>query len=68
MRLLQHHADVYIRMLLTEQLDEPAIFSVKEPLDLKHDTVGKDKVRCVATWDHKVVLVFLIFVVHTVGS
>ena len=66
MWLLENHPDVHIRVLLLEQLDQPAILLVEVTLDLKHDTVTKNEVRGVAPWNHEVVLALLVLPVHPV--
>ena len=66
MGLFENHSNVHIRVLLFEQLDQPAILLVKPAFDLKHDTVTKNEVRGVAPWNHEVVLALLVLPVHPV--
>ena len=44
MRLLKNHSDVYTRVLLLEQLDEPPILRIKETFHLQHDSVFEEEV------------------------
>jgi len=44
MRLLKNHSDVYIRVLLLEQLDKPPIFRIKETFHLQHDSIFEEEI------------------------
>ncbi len=66
MWLLEDHPNVHIRVLLLEQLDQPAVIVIELALDLKNSSVSQNKVRGVAPWNHEVVLALLVLPIHPV--